>query len=221
MTLAAPDFETARTMMVDSQLRPNRVTDQRVLDAMRSLPRERFLPPDLAHMAYVDEDVMLGGGRVLVEPMVIARLVQMANAQPGQTALVIGAGAGYGACLLAACGAAVTAVEEDPALLTRARQTLAAFAPTATLVEGRLADGGPAGVHYDIVLIEGAVQSIPAALESKVKPQGGRLVTVLAPQGPGTAVIARHSGSHLRARPEFEANTPLLPQLRPAPAFVF
>ena len=99
------DFSAARTLMVDGQVRPNKVTDARVLAAMGSLPRERFVPADRTALAYSDEDVPLGGGRYLVEPMVIARLVQIAAVRTGERALVVGAGTGYGAALLAACGA--------------------------------------------------------------------------------------------------------------------
>src|SRR5438270_2057562 len=109
---AAPlDFEDARNRMVDSQIRPNKVTDPRLLRAMRQIPRERFLPPELAAAAYVDEDVPLGRGRALMEPMVIGRLLQLAAVTPGEQALVVAAGTGYGSALLAACGVRVTALE--------------------------------------------------------------------------------------------------------------
>ena len=105
------DFADARNRMVDSQVRPNKVTDPRVLSAMRELPRERFLPARLRPRAYVDEDVPLGGGRVLMEPLVIARLVQLAAPSAGERALVVGAGVGYGSAVLARCGVRVTALE--------------------------------------------------------------------------------------------------------------
>ena len=112
MDHAAQAFAEARNRMVDSQVRPNKVTDPRIIAAMRQLPRERFLPPHLAPLAYADEDVPLGEGRVLIEPTVIARLVQLTAVAAGERALVVAAGTGYGAALLAACGARVTALEE-------------------------------------------------------------------------------------------------------------
>ena len=119
--------------MVDSQIRPNKVSDPRVLAAMRHIPRERFLPSRLAVLAYADEDVPLGNGRALMEPMVLARLVQLAAPTAGEKALVVAAGTGYGSALLAACGAQVTALEEDEALLAIAGPALADIAPAVAL----------------------------------------------------------------------------------------
>lgn len=220
----AQDFAQARSHMVDGQVRPNKVTDPRVLDAMRSLPRERFVPPAMAQFAYLDEDVPLGSGRFLMEPMVIARLVQMLRVRPSDAALVVGAGAGYGAALLAACGARVTALEEDPALLALAASILPEVAPGVALVQGPLASGWPAGAPWACILIEGAVAEIPAGLAAQVQPDGGRLVTVLRQPGAhGRGVLAEPSGRSglLRAMPEFDCATPTLPMLRPAPGFRF
>ncbi len=231
MQQTPPDFEDARRFMVDGQIRPNRVYDPRLLAALRSLPRERFLPPELASMAYVDRDVPVGDGRVLMEPLVIARLVQLARPRAGERALVVAAGAGYGAALLAACGAEVTAVEENPALVARARALLPLFAPGVTLVQGPLVEAGAAGGPWDIVLIEGAVTRLPGSFAGRLRMPGGRMVTVLIPersapeggQGIGVmhGVVAETSSAGLRARLEFDCRTAELLSLRPAAAFVF
>ncbi len=126
MDLTTFDFAAARDHMVDSQIRPNRIVDPRIIRAMRTLPRERFLPPELASQAYIDEDLPLPGGRTFMEPLVLARLIQLARVRNGERVLVVGAGAGYGAAVLAACGAAVTALESDAKLLDRARAVLPA-----------------------------------------------------------------------------------------------
>src|SRR5690242_11705344 len=164
---SADFFAQARQHMVDSQVRPNKVTDTRILAAMRQLPRERFLPPHLAALAYADEDVPLGKGRVLMEPMVISRLVQLAMPQEGQRALVIAAGTGYGAALLAACGCRVTALEDDPALLAIARPALTEEAPGISLVSGPPTAGWPQGAPYDGILIEGGVHAVAPAIASQ------------------------------------------------------
>ena len=224
MNQLLPDYTAARNNMVDGQIRPNKVTDPRVLDAMRSLPRERFVPPALAALAYVDEDLQLGGGRALMEPMVIARLVQLARARPGERALVIAAGTGYGTAVLAACGCAVTALEEDDALLAIARPVLASVAPAVKLVKGKFAEGLRQAAPWDIIMVEGAVTEIPPALAGQLA-AGGRLVTVLSTGGGGRAVLAEPAGTpsspRLKLREVFDCNTPMLPSLRPAAAFVF
>jgi protein-L-isoaspartate(D-aspartate) O-methyltransferase len=219
---AEDQFADARTRMVESQLRPNRVTDPRILSAMRRLPRERFLPAALASLAYVDEDVALGHGRVLMEPMAIARLIQLTAPVSGQRALVVGAGVGYGAAVLASCGLRVTALEEDATLLGIARTVLTDLAPGVSLVSGRLDAGWPNGAPYDIILIEGAVRVIPPAIGGQLRVDGGRLATVICNHG-GTsqAVLAEASSLGLRAQPMFDCNTPPLPSLLPAPVFEF
>ena len=221
MSRAPIDFIEARNRMVDSQLRPNKVFDRRILAAMRQIPRERFLPPALAPFAYVDEDVSLGGGRVLIEPLVLARLVQLAVVSAGERALVVGAGTGYGAALLAACGARVTALEEETALVVLARSGLAELAPSVSLVSGPLSAGWPPGAPYDVILIEGAVPAIPPAVGEQLRREAGRLVTVLTGDRVGQAVLAEATPAGLRTQSMFDCATPAIPSLVPTPGFVF
>jgi protein-L-isoaspartate(D-aspartate) O-methyltransferase len=218
------DTQAARNMMVDSQVRPNKVTDRRLIEAMRRIPRERFLPPDLAVLAYVDEDVPLGGGRFLTEPMVIARLVQAAAIRPGEHALVVAAGTGYAAALLAACGAQVTALEDDPALSAIARAALADAAPAVHLAAGPPGSGWQAGAPYDVVLIDGAVEDLPPAIPAQLKPATGRLVMVragTATGGVGQAVLGDPTPAGMSFQVLFDCATPVLPSMRRAPGFVF
>lgn len=226
MDHALPDFATARAMMVDSQVRPNKVTDPRVIAAMRRLPREAFLPAALASRAYVDDDVPLGNGRHLTEPMVIARLVQAATVRAGERALVVAAGTGYGAALLACCGAKVTAQEEDEGLLAIARAACAASGVEVDLVRARPERGWNAAAPYELILIEGAVEEAPAALIDQLRAptatsRGGRLVMVRRRGGVGQAMLGERVGDALSLQPVFDAATPMLPALKPAPGFVF
>jgi len=221
MDLPAVAYDTARNLMVDGQVRPNKVTDPRIIGAMRSLPRERFVPPQLAPLAYSDADVPLGNGRALVEPMVIARLVQLAAIRGGERVLLVAAGSGYGAALLAACGAQVTALDDDAALLALARGALAGIAGI-TLVSGPLAAGWPGGAPYDVVFVEGAVEEIPAALAAQLRPATGRLIAVRATAGQvGQAVLGEVGGAGLRLQPVFDCTAPVLAALRRVPGFVF
>jgi protein-L-isoaspartate(D-aspartate) O-methyltransferase len=222
MASAADFLADARGHMVDSQLRPNKVSDPRILRAMRTLPRERFLPAALQPLAYADEDVPLAKGRVMMEPMVLARLLQTAAPVAGETVLVVAAGAGYGAAVLAACGTRVTALEEDPDLLAQAHAILMEIAPGVTVVSGPLAAGWPASAPYDVILIEGAVGAIPPAVVQQLRVDGGRLVGVLTgPDGTSQAVLGEATSSGLRTTPIFDCATPLLPSLVPAAEFVF
>lgn len=217
------DFAEARHFMVDGQLRPNRVEDPRIVAAMRDLPRERFLPPTLAARAYADADVPLPGGRAMLQPLVLARLVQLAAVRRGERALVLAAGTGFGAALLAAIGAGVTAVENDPALLALARAALpAAVAPGAvTLVEADPARGHAAGAPWDVVLVEGGVADIPRAIEEQLA-EGGRIVAIgLAGGPPGRAMLLRRTGGTVTRLQDFDAHAPMLPAFDRAPAFAF
>jgi protein-L-isoaspartate(D-aspartate) O-methyltransferase len=221
------DYADARNLMVDGQVRPNKVTDHRIIDAMRRLQRELFVPPAARALAYSDEDVPLPGGRALMEPMVIARLVQIAAPREGERALVVGAGTGYGAALLAACGPAVFALEQDQALIDIARPALAASAPGVKLISGPLAEGWREGAPYDLILVEGAVEEVPEAITSQLRRDSGRLLTVRLVGGRichavlAEPVAGAGETAPLSYQPLFDCATPVLPQFRRAPGFVF
>jgi protein-L-isoaspartate(D-aspartate) O-methyltransferase len=198
------------------------VVDQRVLSAMRGIPRERFLPQNVQALAYVDDDVPLGNGRFLMEPMVFARLLQAANLRENEHVLVVGAGTGYGAAVLAACRCRVTALEDDPALLAIAEAVLPREAPSVTLVSGPLATGWPAHAPYDLILIEGAVPEIPPALAAQAHQETGRILTAIHGAGRITqAVIAEATAFGMGISPLFDCATPPIPSLRKAPVFAF
>ncbi len=214
--------EIERNIMVDCQVRPDNVTDTRVTGAMRRLPREAFAPAGAN--AYSDADIPLGGGRYLLKPQLTARLAQLAleDSRPStpRHALVVGAGAGYLAAILADAGVNVVALEEEAWLDTGA---LAVHAPAVEAVRGPLAAGWPAGGPYEVIVIEGAVTAIPAILSAQLAP-GGRVVTVLADTGEngiGRIVLAEPVGNGYATRRIADCAARLLPQFRAAPAFSF
>jgi protein-L-isoaspartate(D-aspartate) O-methyltransferase len=212
----------ARNRMVDSQVRPNRVSDPRILDTMRTLKRERFVPAALHPIAYADQNVPLGGGRVLLQPMVLARLLQAAMPLPNETVLVVGAGTGYSAAVLAAMGCRVTALEESATLLDQAKPALSALAPSITLVSGPLASGWPQAAPYDFILIDGAVQQIPPVIGTQLNRDGGRLVTIIRESDhSGHAVEAEPTPVGLSVRTLFDCRSPVLPGFAAAPVFQF
>lgn len=216
------DYSAARLNMVESQLRTNQVTDERVLDAFLAIPRERFAAPAFTGTAYVDDDVPSGGGRFLLQPMVLARLLQLAAIRPEDSVLELGAATGYATAILARLARRVVAVECDARLIATARARLAELAVgNVTLIEGALTLGEPTHAPYDVIVIGGAVAEIPEAIAGQLE-EGGRLVTVLKPaHGMGQGILMTRVDGVLSRRPVFDAVAPLLPGFKAAPSFVF
>lgn len=217
------DFALARRNMVDGQLRPNRVNDAALLEALGELPRERFLPEGLRSVAYADDDVPLGNGRFMMEPMVLARLIQVLQPRAEDKALVAAAGLGYGAAILARLSKSVVAVETDAGLAAAAAKTLQELGVSGVEpVAGSAEQGAAASAPYDIILIEGAVPEVPKAIADQLA-EGGRLATVIAdPSGAlGVAHLFVKQGGIVSGRPLFDAGTPLLPGFERPARFIF
>jgi protein-L-isoaspartate(D-aspartate) O-methyltransferase len=208
--------------MVESQLRPNKVVDERLLAAMASLPREAFLPKALRPIAYVDEDIRLEGGRVLMEPMTLARLIQAARIDPDEVVLLVGLGSGYEAAVLSRLASTVVALESGPARMAGAARALAELAiDNVAPVEGGLQEGYARQAQYDVIVFNGAVARVPEAIERQLA-EGGRLVAVEASPGqtPRAILAVRHGGVVAR-RVLFDASTPILPEFALESGFVF
>jgi protein-L-isoaspartate(D-aspartate) O-methyltransferase len=211
------DFAAARANMVDGQVRTNNVTDLRVIAAMREVPRERFLPPARAGIAYLDIDTPLAGARCLMKPMVLARLLQAADLKPGDRVLDVASATGYGAALLGRIVSDVTALEIDAALVQVGKAALPA---NVTVVSGPLNAGWAQGAPYDAIVVEGASEIAPHNLCQQLK-DGGRLVCVLG-SGPGAkAMLYQRSGNDIGDRAVFDATASLLPGFAKTPVFAF
>src|SRR6516162_59476 len=184
------EFGAARVRMIESQLRPNKVIDARVLGAFAGIRRELFVPEHLRVVAYIDEDLPLGKGRYLMEPRVVARLLQAAAVERTDTALIIGTCTGYEAALVAVLARNVVALEEDPELARRARAASVELSPTSfTIVEGPLALGYRPRTPYDVILYCGGVAEVPSEIDSQLA-EGGRLLAVVKPaSGIGRATL--------------------------------
>jgi protein-L-isoaspartate(D-aspartate) O-methyltransferase len=208
--------------MIEGQLRPNTVTDERVINAFGALRRELFVPERLHGIAYVDEDLPLGGGRYLMAPMVAARLVQAMEVKPGDAALVVGAGVGYEAAVIAQLARSVVALEDDAELARLGRAALVEHRiATAKYVEPGAAQGSRARSAYDAILFAGAVAEIPVEIAAQLG-EGGRLAAVVRPgEGLGRATLTTRTGGILAHRVIFDAATPLLPGFARKPAFIF
>lgn len=216
------DFASARSNMVGSQIRTNKVTDPLLLDAFESIPRERFVPEPLRGIAYIDENVALGGERYVMEPMVLARLLQAAQPGPGDVALDLGCGSGYATAILSQLVATVVALEVDAALAAAANQTLDKLEiDNAVVVEGPLAEGYPKQAPYNVILLNGAVSEVPPAIADQLA-EGGRLVTVVSVgAGLGRATLMRRDGGVISSRILCDATVPVLPGFEATPGFVF
>ena len=215
------DYSALRRRMVESQLRPNKITDDAVLDAMGELPRELFVPRALKSVAYLDEDLQIAPGRYLMEPMVLGRLLQYAEIKPTDTALVVGCGNGYSAAVVARLANSVVAIESDPALAQKAQELLAELdASNVNLVRGPLAGGYPGETGYEVILFDGAITEIPDAVARQLI-FGGRLVGVLQSEGPGRAILATRTEGGLTKRVVFDCSVAPLPGFAKAASFVF
>jgi protein-L-isoaspartate(D-aspartate) O-methyltransferase len=215
------DTAAARRMMVDCQIRTADVTDSDLIAAMMTVPRESFVPPALADQAYSDGDIPLGAGRVLIKPMVLAKLIQAAQVSAAEHLLDVGAATGYSAAILSRLAGSVVALEEDASLARTASSALAAAgAANVTVATGPLSAGWPAAAPYDLIFLSGATEIMPDVLGKQLKPDG-RLVCIFGKSPNGKATIFRLIEDRLVGRPIFDAAEPVLPGFVAAPAFVF
>jgi protein-L-isoaspartate(D-aspartate) O-methyltransferase len=216
------DFALARSKMIESQVRPNGITDGRIIQAMASLPREIFVPEARRSLAYMDEDIEIGSGRSLMEPMALAKLVQLAEIEAGDHVLHVGCGTGYATALLAALSKAVIGIDEDEVFIAAARANLARLGIANVQVhKAAHAAGWNGGQPYDAVLVDGRVPIVPQALFEQLR-DGGRLVAIVGDHDVATATAYnRHDGA-ISSLPAFEASVGRLPGVTAErPAFVF
>ncbi|WP_242416438.1 protein-L-isoaspartate O-methyltransferase family protein [Sphingomonas panni] len=184
------DFDAMRHAMVVSQLRTSAVSDPRVVTAMGDVPREGFVPPAQAEVAYRDAPLPLGGGRAINPPLITGRLLTAAELLPTNRVLLVGAAMGYAAAVLARLVGSVVALEEDAALAAAARDAIADA--KVELVEGPLNAGWAQGAPYDVIVIDGAVEVVPDAIVAQLAP-GGRLTTGIVDRGVTRLALGRRT----------------------------
>jgi protein-L-isoaspartate(D-aspartate) O-methyltransferase len=229
------DFRAARRAMVDGQIRTNGVTNLDLIGAMLDVPRETFVPERQAALAYLDRDLPLpsrsGAPRYLIKPEVTAKLIQAADVTPQDRVLVVGAATGYSAAIVSRLAAAVVALEEDPGLAEMAQANLRHLGvANVTVATGSMSVGWPAAAPYDLILLEGGVETVPQPLFNELS-AGGQLITVVYEgrgdaAGPidgkfGKATVYRDVKGEVGGRALFDASAPLLPGFAKARAFVF
>jgi protein-L-isoaspartate(D-aspartate) O-methyltransferase len=229
------DFRAARRAMVDGQIRTNGVTNLDLIGAMLDVPREAFVPERQTALAYLDRDLPLpsrsGAPRYLIKPEVTAKLIQAADVTPQDRVLVVGAATGYSAAIMSRLAAKVVALEEDLRLAEIAQANLRHLGVTnVTVATGSLSAGWPGTAPYDVILLEGGVETVPQPLFDELS-AGGQLVTVVYEgrgdaAGPidgkiGKATVYRDVKGEVGGRALFDASAPLLPGFARARAFVF
>ncbi len=208
------DFSLARRTMVDNQLRPQGVTDRGVLAAMGKLERERFVPEASRAFAYFDRAVRVGEGRSLMPPAALGRLLTEAEPRPGERALVVGSGTGYSAAVLQDVGLDVVALESSAALAGEAK------ASGVETIVGSLQDGWSKGAPYNLILLEGAVEELPAALAKQLAP-GGRIVGAIVDRGVARLSVGTSAGGSIGWRTLADSDVETLPGFERPRAFTF
>ena len=217
------DFAQARANMVESQIRPNNVTDIPLLRAFLNVRREAFVPVQMRPFAYMDEDLALRGlepSRVLLEPMTLARMMQLAEVRPGDLVLDLACATGYSTAVLSQLADAVVALEENETLASEAERVLGeeGYANVA-VVRGPHAQGWRKEAPYDVILVNGAVHEVPQAWLDRLRP-GGRLVCVVG-EGQAGRIRLFRGGKSGAGVDSFNAAVPLLDGFERKAQFVF
>ena len=211
-------YKEMRRAMVASQLRTTGVSDPGVVAAMGEVPRERFVPADRIALAYADAPIPLKPGRDLNPPMTLGRLLSEARPVAGERVLVVGAATGYSAAVLARLVGPLTALEEDAELAALAKAALAGTA--VRLVQGPLAKGWRKGAPYDLILIDGAVETMPKALIDQLV-EGGRIATALIDDGVTRLCVGHRAGDGFGLVAFADASASILPGFAKPGAFTF
>ena len=215
------EFSAARETMVLSQLQPDRVSDNRVRDAMGDVPRERFVPELLRAVAYVDEDLEIAPRRYLMEPRIFARLVPASNINVHDVVLDVGCGTGYSSAVMAQLAGTVVALESDTGLCELAIKNLKHLeVDNVVVVSGGLNQGYVSKAPYDVIFINGAVSEVPATLIDQLS-EGGRLITVVEQDAVGRATLLTSQRGQANTLTLFDAQTPYLPGFARQTGFKF
>lgn len=224
----ADTLATARRKMIEGQLVPANILDEDVVAALAGLPRELFVPEALAGSAYVDEDIQVAEGRFTVAPLLLARLLVLAEVKTTDRVLDIAAGTGYSTAALAQLAEHVVAVEDNTELAARARALFSRLhLPNTEVVTGGLGFGHAGGAPYDVIFLNGAVEVLPQALTDQLV-EGGRIVGVRCLRclpgvrgGVGKATLWRKKDGKLQPQELFDAFLPPLKEFRQNKEFVF
>lgn len=215
------DFSEARTVMVDTQVRPNDVTKYPVIAAMLQIPREVFVPEAYQAIAYMGENVPISDQRWMLEPRTIAKLLDTLNIQPDELVLNVAAGLGYEAALTAHMAEAVVALESDTHLAKRAEATLGDQGiDNVVVITGDLLKGAPGHAPYDVILITGGIEELPETITDQLK-EGGRIGAIFIEGNLGIVRIGHKIDGIINWRYAFNGFAPVLEGFQKAAVFQF
>jgi protein-L-isoaspartate(D-aspartate) O-methyltransferase len=216
-----PDYTAQRINMVESQVRANDVTDIRIHEAMRVVPRERFVPTVRRGVAYADGAIEVVANRYLLEPRTFSKLLQLAQIASTDSVLDVGCATGYSTAIIAQLAARVTGLDQDADLVRVASDMVPAVGATnISIVQGSLAEGHRAGAPYDAILVNGAIEAAPEALLGQLA-EGGRLVAIVQSGEQSRAHLYLRQNGRIGSRVAFDAWAPLLAGFRQKVGFVF
>lgn len=205
------DFAQRRTMMVDTQVRPNEVTSYPVIEAMLNVPREQFVPEARRDVAYAGGNIDLATDRVLLEPRTLGKMMDVLNLQGSDLVLDVGCGYGYCAAVMARIAEAVVAVEQDETMAAEAEARLAAQDVfNVAVVKGPLTEGCAGQAPYDAMLLEGAIEEFPETLTEQLR-EGGRVIALFREGNLGTVRLGHKLDGRMNWRFSFNAGAPVLP----------
>jgi protein-L-isoaspartate(D-aspartate) O-methyltransferase len=204
------DYKMRRLIMVDTQVRPSDVTKFPIIDALLTVPREKFVPDGKKETAYVGENLSLGPSRVILEPRTLAKLLDTLDIKNNELVLDIGSGLGYSSAVISRMAELVIAVEQDPDFANEAEQMLSQVGADNVIVQvNKFEDGAPQHGPYDVIILQGAVEEIPLSILSQLK-DGGRIGAIFIEEGLGTAKIGYKLNDIVTWRYSFNAAAPVL-----------
>lgn len=221
-TRITSDSDQARFNMIEQQIRPAEVLDQRVLKTIADTPREAFVPANYRELAFADLNVPLPNGQLMMKPIMEARLLQALNIQPDDSILEIGTGSGYFTALLARLGGTVQSIEIDAAMLAAAQEKLDAHGiHNISLIHGDAARGWEQDGPYDVIAITGSLPILPESFQQQLR-IGGRMVAIVG-QAPVMQVrlITRIDDNQWSSECLYETDFPALINAEQPQAFVF
>jgi protein-L-isoaspartate(D-aspartate) O-methyltransferase len=215
------NYSVQRFNMVASQVLASGVIDERILAAMRTVERERFVPAAKQALAYAEAAIELVPGRYLMDARTFALMLQAAEIRPKDKVLDVGCGTGYSLAILSELAGRVIGLEQDADLVRIATELLRQLgAKNASVTQGSYAEGSRASAPYNAIFVNGAVETQPHTLLSQLA-EGGRLVAVVAPGAEGRATIFLKEHGRIGHRIAFDANLPPLAGFRQPAGFVF